>query len=122
MTPLQEAAKAARDKMELPVCKVCNGYGKDTFIHVATCRECGGCGVDVSNPYAIIGRAVCHLSSAGIDFSEREFPNISAACRDADTGCGMRGVSAVHYFERHYHKAPESIAAACLRLVARCSA
>ncbi len=71
MTPLQEAAKAARDAgLDLPVCKTCSGTGEirewicgETERY--TCDHCARCGVDTSDPYALLGRALEPLGAVG---------------------------------------------------------
>lgn len=117
MTPLQEAAQAAKDKLALPVCKVCGGYGKDPVVHVAPCRECSGCGVDTSDPDALTGRAVRWLAQRG------RIPQLSTdevTCRqNADWSHEAYEESEIN---EQYRMTPEAVAAACLRLVARCSA
>lgn len=58
MTPLQEAAKAARDVLPVPVCTRC------TPETVAACECCGGSGVNVTS--AGVGfAALCHLAAQG---------------------------------------------------------
>lgn len=126
MTPLQEAAKAAKGKMGLPACATCAGTGEVREwicgeTERDTCPDCGGCGVDVSDPDRLTGRAVRWLAQRG------RLPQLSthdATCRqNADWAREPYDDSddlPEELGEKH-KLSPESVATALLRIVARCA-
>lgn len=121
MTPLLEAAVAAREVgLEMPKCDRCEGRGRYHCCPEHLCDWCDATGLDASDPERLIGRAMMWLWSRNSNITDAEYPNISAAARDAETGCGMRGLKLFGYyrFERH-DGSPTSLATALLRLVAR---
>lgn len=120
LNALQAAAKAGFDA---PKCRACGGNGSNfsarTFDDIA-CKRCKETGLDASDPFGLIGRAMMWLWSQKRNVTDDEYPNISAAIRDAETGCGMRGLKLVDdYAVKRHDGTPTGIATALLRLVAR---
>ncbi len=127
MTPLLQARPdAVRVGFDAPKCQACDGAGEladETRTYVRNCCRCHATGLDASDPYGLMGRAMVWLWSHERNATDAEYPNISAAIRDAETGCGMRGLKLVddYKFERH-DGTPTGLATALLRLVARVGA
>ena len=84
------------------------------------CVHCLTTGLDASYPFGLIGRAMGWLWGQKRNVTDDEYPNISAAIRDAETGCGMRGLKLVDdYVVKRHDGTPTGLATALLRLVAR---
>lgn len=121
MTPLLEALQAAsKVGFDAPVCDKCEGRGRYYCCPEHPCDWCDATGLDASDPEKLIGRAMMWLWSRNSNVTDADYLNISAAARDAETGCGVRGLKlfGCYKFERH-DGTPTSLAAALLRLVAR---
>lgn len=118
---LEAAVAAAKAGLDVPDCPFCSGYGVDpeTGHDPYPCGTCHATGIN-PDPERLIGRAMMWLWSRNSNVTDAEYPNISAAARDAETGCGMRGLKLFGYyrFERH-DGTSTSLATALLRLVAR---
>ncbi len=107
MIPLQEAAKAAKGRLWMKECARCQGSGA-CFEGRMTCAVCDGCGVDTSNPYEVLGRAI------GCLFTNHRHPAV-----------WQTGASALVDFltriEEPHNGTAEGVATALLRLVDRCA-
>lgn len=107
MTPLQEAAKAAKDKqLGLNVCVRCQGFGA-CFEGRLTCAVCSGCGVDTSDPRIVLAEALSLLLAHSGHIEIRE---------DDVLFCATFGKNG----QQLHDGTAESLATALLCLVARC--
>lgn len=122
MSELLEALQAAAVVgFDAPACYWCSAGPMATREEYRrNCNDCHGAGIDASDPFGLIGRAMTWFWTQGRNVTDDEYLSISAAVRDAETGCGMRGLKLAgdHRVERH-DGTPAGIATALLRLVAR---
>lgn len=133
MSPLLDALVAAsKVGFDAPKCAKCPRHAVNEFGDCAhwcksclpegplVCAHCEGTDLDASDPFGLIGRAMMWLWSQKRNVTDDEYPNISAAIRDAETGCGMRGLKLVDdYAVKRHDGTPTGLAIALLRLVAR---
>lgn len=92
MTPLQDAATAARENgLNLPSCPECSGRGErliEECGHVfdVTCAACAGCGADTSEPDLLLGRAMRLTAVLQGDVQLEEFGISCWAIREPHDG------------------------------------
>jgi hypothetical protein len=123
MTLLLEAlTAAAKVGFDAPKCGRCDGHPHSyPATYGMECPPCSGTGLDASDPFGLIGRALGWLELRACDVLHRWPTNEVIVYWDVPVGAMPPGQVARELVERH-KSTPESRATALLRLVARVGA